>query len=516
MTGKNRSVRFFPVPPSTVRLASLACILILTAACAPDPRIAAIESALPAVASGDSTLRLSLSQWMDTLGVPGVSIAVIDDFRIVWAKGYGTRSAGSGNQPVTQNTLFQAASIAKPVTALALLHHAQSGTFDLDADFRSMVKSWSLPAGDADTAKSVTLRQLLSHTAGIRAGGFMGYERGSPIPSTRQVLNGEEPALNTAAVVDSKPGEQVAYSGLGYTMIELAMVERLGLPFERIVDNAVFRPLGMQNSTFVQELPQPLASRAARGHFAAGNTIPGGWNIYPELAAAGLWTTPTDLAQLLIETAQSWNGQSERVLATETTRRMLSPQREQMGLGFVVRPGDSLGFFSHSGGNQGYRAHMEMLAGVGKGVVVMTNSDVGHPLSALITLAVAQHYAWPDTAQRRLSKAHAQLLTEQMPGVGKIRTRVAIDGAILARYEGQYELEPGFHFVIAADSARSRLLVRLGEQSRLYAYPASNTDFFFEAVDAQIRFVADASGRITALRLDQGGRTQEARRLPLR
>lgn len=488
-------------------------MLILCIACAPDRRIAALESSLPAVTSGDSTIQLSLTEWMDTLGVPGVSIAVIDDYRIIWAKGYGTMTAGEGAL-VTQNTLFQAASIAKPVTALALLHHAQDGTFDLDADIRSILTGWSLPEGGADSGSTITLRQLLSHTAGIRAEGFMGYERGTPLPSTLQILNGSAPALNTAAVVDSRPGETVAYSGLGYTMVELAMVERLGLPFERIVDEAVFRPLSMRNSTFSQELPEELASRAARGHFAAGNTVPGGWNVYPELAAAGLWTTPTELAQLAIEIAQSWMGRSERILSTASTRRMLTSQLDHMGLGFVVRSDDSLGFFAHSGGNQGYRAHMEMLSSVGKGVVVMTNSDVGHPLTALITLAVAQRFGWPDTAQRRLSRAHAQLLTEQIAGVGVIRTRAPIDGTLLARYAGRYELAQGFHFVIAADSARSRLMVRLGEQSRLPAYPESNTDFFFEAVDAQISFVADSGGSISALRLHQGGRTQEAKRLP--
>lgn len=496
-----------------MRVATVGTLLILSVACAPDPRIAAVESALPAVTSGDSTMQLSLTEWMDTLGVPGVSIAVIDDYRIVWAKGYGTLSAGERGAPVTPHTLFQAASIAKPVTALALLYHAQNGAFDLDADIRSILNSWSLPDGGADSGTTITLRHLLSHTAGIRAGGFTGYERGTPLPSTLQILNGAEPALNTAAVVDRRPGAAVEYSGLGYTMIELAMVERLGLPFEQIVDESVFRPLRMRNSTFALELPEEMASRAARGHFAAGNPLPGGWNVYPELAAAGLWTTPTDLAKLAIETAQSWMGQSEKVLTTETTRRMLSPQGDRMGLGFVVRSGDSLGFFSHSGGNQGYRAHMEMLASVGKGVVVMTNSDVGHPLTALITLAVAQHYGWPDTAQRRLSGASAQLLTEQIAGVGAIRTRVAIDSTLLARYAGRYELAPGFDFVIAADAARSRLIVRLGDQGRLYAYPESNTDFFFEAVDAQLSFVADSAGNISALRLHQGGRTQEARRL---
>lgn len=497
---------------AALRFAVLGSAVILCTACAPDPRIATVEQALPAITIGDSTVQRSLTEWMDVLAVPGVSIAVIDDYRVVWAKGYGALSADSST-PVTPSTLFQAASIAKPVTALALLHHAEAAAFDLDADIRPVLQSWSLPAG-ADSGSTITLRQLLSHTAGIRAGGFIGYERGEPIPSTLQILNGADPALNSPAVADRRPGEAVEYSGLGYTMIELAMVERLGLPFEQIADEAVFRPLNMRNSMFAQDLPPERANRAARGHFAAGNPLPGGWNVYPELAAAGLWTTPSDLAKLAIETAESWMGRSDKVISTATARRMLTPQLDRMGLGFVVRPGDSLGFFSHSGGNQGYRAHMEMLAGVGKGVVVMTNSDVGHPLSALITLAVAQAYGWPDTAQRRFSPANAQLLADQIAGVGAVRTRVAIDGALLSRYAGRYELAPGFDFVILADTTRSRLVVRLGDQGRLHAYPESNRDFFFVAVDAQLSFVADGAGNITALQLHQGGRTQDARRLP--
>jgi CubicO group peptidase (beta-lactamase class C family) len=496
-----------------MRLAAVGPALLLSAACASDPRIAAVERALPAVTIGDSSLQLSLTEWMDTLGVPGLSIAVIDDHRIVWAKGYGTLAAGERGAPVTATTRFQAASIAKPVTAVALLHHAQSGAFDLDADIRSLLRSWSLPAGGADSGKTITLRQLLSHTAGIRAEGFVGYERDAALPSTRQILEGAEPALNTAAVVDSRPGAAVAYSGLGYTMIELAMVERLGVPFERIVDEAVFRPLGMRHSTFAQELPESVQREAARGHFAAGNGVPGGWYVHPELAAAGLWTTPTDLALLAIEMAQAWAGRSARVLSTETTRLMLAPQLDRQGLGFVVRADDSLGFFSHSGGNEGYRAHMEMLARVGKGVVVMTNSDAGHPLAALIMLAVAREYGWPDTAQRRLSAAQAELLMAQIAGVGAVRTRVTIDRALLDRYAGRYELAPGFDFVIVSDSARSRLLVRLGDQGRLVAYPESETDFFFETVDARLRFVSDDRGRVTSLLLLQGGRTQEARRV---
>lgn len=496
-----------------MRLTAIGTGLILAAGCAPDPRIIAVERALPPVPSADTTIQLSLAEWMDVLGVPGVSIAVIDDYRVVWAKGYGTMEAGVTGASVTPTTLFQAASIAKPVTAVALLHHASNGAFDLDADIRSTLHSWSLPSGGADSGSTITLRQLLSHTAGIRAGGFSGYERGTPLPSTLQILNGVEPALNSPAIVDATPGAAVAYSGLGYTIIELALVDRLGQPFEQIVDDAVFRPLGMRNSSFAREIPQTTVNRVARGHLASGAPTPGGWQVYPELAAAGLWTTPTDLAKLAIATAESWTGRSTKVLSTDAAREMLAPYRERMGLGWVVRSGDSLGYFAHSGGNQGYRAHIEMLASVGKGVVVMTNSDVGHPLSALITLAVAQRFAWPDSGERRLSRASAQLLAEQMAGVGKVFTRVSIDAALLTRYAGRYELAPGFDFAITADTARSRLMIRLGDQGRLPAYPACDTEFFFEAVDAQIEFVIDSADRVSSLRLHQGGRTQDARRL---
>lgn len=514
-----RTVRVRHHPPTSdrdwfaMRLFTAVAPLALVIACAPDTRIAEVESALPSVMVDGTTLHLSLAKWMDTLGVPGVSIAVIDDYRIVWAKGYGTMDIGDPSAMVTPSTIFQAASIAKPVTALAVLHHAERGAFDLDADIRTLLRSWSLPTRGAYADSKVTLRQLLSHAAGISDGGFAGYERATALPTTVQILNGDEPALNTAATIQRTPGEAVAYSGLGYTMIELALVDQLRAPFETIVTEAVFRPLQMRNSTFALEPAERFAGHVAKGHLGSGAVIPDGWLVYPELAAAGLWTTPSDLAQVAIDVSNAWSGRSANVLTPESARRMLTPQLERMGLGFVVRPADTLGFFSHSGGNQGYRAHMEMLARVGKGVVVMTNSDAGHPLSALITLAVARAYGWPDTAQRRVSDANAQLLGAQIAAKGVRRARVPISPTVLARYSGRYELAPGFEFDIAADTARGRLLVRLGDQARLPAYATSDRDFFFEAVDAQISFVADRTGRVTALILHQGGRDQEAKRL---
>lgn len=509
---RHRSPDLYPGRPN-LRILAAATTLALVIACAPDPRIAAVESGIPPVNVRATTLHLTLAQWMDTLDVSGVSIAVIDNYRIVWAKGYGTMEAGDASAMVTPSTIFQSASIAKPVAALALLHHAERGTFDLDADVRTALRSWSLPARGPYANSAVTLRQLLAHTAGIKAEGFTGYERDTPLPTTLQILNGEEPALNTAATIDRAPGEAVAYSGLGYTLVELALVDQLHAPFETIVEEAVFRPLHMRSSTFAHELPDRFARRVASGHFGSGAVIPGGWQVYPALAAAGLWSTPSDLAHMAIDVSHSWSGRTGGVLSPESARRMLTPQLDRTGLGFVVRPADTLGFFSHSGGNQGYRAHLEMLARVGKGVVVMTNSDAGHPLTSLITLAVARAYGWPDTAQRRISDANARLLIAQIAEVGAIRTRVPVAPTLLARYSGRYELAPGFEFNITADTGSGRLLIRLGEQPRLPAYAASDQDFFFEAVDAQISFVMDSAGRVTALVLHQGGRSQEAKRL---
>lgn len=496
------------------RYASLLALLAVVGACAPDPRIERVESSLPSVTVAGTTYGPSLALWMDSLRIPGVSIAVIDDYRVVWAKGYGMTDVGTPSSAVTATTLFQAASVSKLLTALSVLHFVERGVLDLDADLGGGLNSWSLPREAGGMTAPVTLRALLAHTAGIRAGGFSGYERGAPLPTTVQILKGEEPAANTAAILDSPPDEGVAYSGLGYTIVELALIERVGKPFADLMADAVLSPLRMRNSTFEQELPQRLAERAAHGHHESGAAVHGLWRVYPELAAAGLWTTPSDLAAVAIDIAKAWSGRAEGVISPRMAKRMLTPQREQMGLGLVVRPTDTLGFFAHSGGNLGYRAHVEMFARLGKGVVVMTNSDAGQLLVPLVTAAVARAYEWPDANQRQLSPGQTQRIAVQLQERPPVRMRVRLPGPTLRKYEGRFELTPGFDFIISPDTIGRRLWIRLGDQSRLPAYPEANGDFFFEAVDAQISFVSDRSGRVTALRLQQGGRSQEAKRLP--
>lgn len=473
-------------------------------------QIRRVETGLPPVVKDGRTLELSLEEWMEALGIPGVSIAVIEDYRIVWAKGYGDIEAAATNAPVTAETLFQAASISKPIAALAVLHHAENETFDLDADINEYLQSWKLPEDDLQSTERVTLRHLIAHTAGITPGGFAGYERDAPVPGITQILEGEPPATNQAARGVSVPGSAVSYSGLGYTMVELALTDHLGKQFEEIIEASVFRPVGMHDSTFDQILPDALAARAAHGHRSTGEVIARGWYVNPELAAAGLWTTPSDLALLAIEVAKSKSGKSNRILSSEMTRQMLTQHQDEMGLGFVIRPGDEHGYFAHSGGNQGYRCHLEMLADTGKGVVVMTNSDAGLLLVALLVRSVAQAYQWP-SQQRPVSAALTDAIFAQLDHAKSRRTKVDVDDRILARYVGRYELAPGLEFEVTL--AAGHLGVKLGDQPRFPVYPESESKFFFEVVDAQITFVQNAAGETVSLVLHQAGRDQEAKRI---
>lgn len=476
-----------------------------------DDRTARVETGLPAVTQGSRTFKLSLTQWMEALAVPGLSIAVIDGHRIVWAKAYGVTTPGPQGSPVTPETIFQAASIAKPVTALAVLHQVEQGAFDLDADINDYLESWKLPGSGSQGEEAVTVRRLLAHTGGITPGGFQGYARTASLPGIAQVLDGVAPAINSPARIVSKPGSEVAYSGLGYSLLQLALEDRLKQPFESILQDTVLRPLELDNSSFNQVLSEVDMGRAARGHLGIGVGVDGGWLVFPELAAAGLWTTPSDLAKLAIDVAKSSRDGSGHLLSRDVARQMLSPQRDEMGLGFVVRDGDSHGYFAHSGGNPGYFAHVEMLADSGQGIVIMANADAGQALASLIIASVAIEYDWPLPDRQQVSPGRVERLFAQFDRVANKRVKVNVDPVILARYVGKYELTPGLLFDITL--VDGQLQIQLGDQPQFPLFAESDARFFLEAVDAQITFVVDAAGQPTALILHQGGRDQQAARI---
>ncbi|ATB37890.1 serine hydrolase [Cystobacter fuscus] len=389
---------------ASATLCALAAVSLLTAADTRKPttqwlarpseaaRIARVEAGLSPVAlPGEQTRRLSLQEWMALYKIPGLSIAVFDKGSLVWARGYGVKQSG-GTDPVTPDTLFQAASISKPVTTLAVLHHAEKRGWSLDGNINDQLVSWKVPDNEYTKEQKVTLRRLLSHSAGTTVQGFKGYAANEPVPTLRQVLDGEKPANSSPVRVDTVPGTLTRYSGGGTLIVQQMLMDQLHQPFPRIMREGVLAPLGLKHSTYEQPLPKKLQPLAATGTRSGGASVEGRWHTYPELAAAGLWTTPTDLARIALEVSKAWNGESQRVLSQSMAKQMLTRQSESFGLGFQLRPGKE--WFGHGGGNEGFKCSLMAFADSGSGVAIMTNSDDGWRIFERLTASVATEYGW--------------------------------------------------------------------------------------------------------------------------
>lgn len=337
-------------------------------------------------------LQLSLQKLMELYKIPGFSIAVIDDYKIVWAKAYGVTDAGS-TSPVTTQTLFQAGSISKPVAATGALYLVEKGKLSLDEPVNEKLKIWKVPDNEFTATQKVTLRRLMSHTAGLTVHGFPGYDVDDPLPTLVQIFNGEKPA-NTAPIrVDITPGTVERYSGGGITIEQQLMIDVTGKPFPELMHETVFDKIGMTDSSYSQPLPPDWAQRTAAGAGIDGKAVHGRWHVYPEMAAAGLWTTPTDLAKFAIEIALSKQGKANHILSQKMTNEMLTPVMDEAGLGFFLDKRNP-GQFGHNGDDDGFEALLTMNANTGKGVAIMVNWQLGNAAAEFVVRSVAREYAW--------------------------------------------------------------------------------------------------------------------------
>jgi CubicO group peptidase (beta-lactamase class C family) len=338
---------------------------------------------------------LTLSELMARIRVPGVSIAVIKDFEIHWAKGYGTADVTAGT-PVTTDTIFQAASISKPTSAMGVLRLVQDGKLSLDADVNTFLKSWKLPAGEHTRERPVTLRALLSHTSGLGDGfGFPGYHPTTPLPSVVQILEGEKPSNTGKVLMERPPFTAFKYSGGGVTIVQLAVTDTTGRAFPELMKSLVLDPIGMTNSGFDQPLSPDRDRKAARAHNGRGGAMDAKWHVYPELEAAGLWTTPSDLARLAIELQKALQGKSTRVLSASTAREMVTPVGVgDYAVGFGLRKMGEGWYFGHGGSNWGFQCDLVAHVRKGYGVAVMTNADSGGVVLNEIRNRVAAAYNW--------------------------------------------------------------------------------------------------------------------------
>jgi CubicO group peptidase (beta-lactamase class C family) len=438
----------------------------------PDDRIAQVENGLrpPVLIEGDKTW--TLADRMRFYHVEGVSIAVIRDSKIEWAKGYGLADV-EAKQSVTASTLFQAGSISKPVAAMGALALVEDGKLALDGDINRFLKGWKVP-GNAHTAKApVTLEGLLSHTAGLTVHGFPGYAAGEPVPTVPQVLDGAPPANTGPVRVDLDPGTQYRYSGGGYTIAQLAMTDVTGQPFPALMQKLVLGPLGMKESTYDQPLPAARVPEAAAGYFADGKPVPGKRHVYPEMAAAGLWTTASDLARFAIGLQKMLAG-GKGPLDKAMAQNMITPRKEGYALGLGVEDKGRTQYFMHGGADEGFQAQLVASANRGYGAVVMTNSDAGSRLMPEILRAIAAVYFWDGYQIEPL--AAAKLSPED-----------------LALYAGRYRLDADTIFIVTPAGAGFQVEVPLSETFELI--PVSRVAFVRR----------DKETRYTFGRRDDGG-----------
>ncbi|MGE5296680.1 MAG: serine hydrolase domain-containing protein, partial [Solirubrobacterales bacterium] len=364
----------------------------------------ALKQSIPASAAvgiqDERTQRISevIRNTMRKEDIPGVSVAVIDGGEIVWAQGFGWRDVDK-RLAVDTDTQFQAASISKPVTALTVLKLKEASQLDLDKDVNGYFKDWRLNSKWPE--KPVTLRLLLCHRAGMVPHGFLGYGESKAPPTLLEILNKRNAPADWltgnylgSVKVKYPPGAEFRYSGGGYCVAQKVVEDVTGEPFDAAMNKTLLEPLQMSRSHFHQPPLEQETDNAARGYGLVKTIVHGGrWGVYPQKAAAGLWTTPQDLARLIVAVQKAKAGQAAGPISPAIAEEFLKPQFDGwMGMGVLLDgEGDNRGFF-HAGGNLGYVSRFGAGVSNGRGWVIMTNAekDRFNP----ILKAIATEFGW--------------------------------------------------------------------------------------------------------------------------
>jgi CubicO group peptidase (beta-lactamase class C family) len=423
------------------------------------------------------TKKYSIEERMRFFNVPGVSIAVFEQGKLAWSKGYGLADVGR-QQSVTPQTKFQAASISKAVTAFAVLKLVDQGKLNLDEDANQYLKDWKIPATEFTQTEKVTVRRLLNHTAGLTGEGFLGYKKSDKIPSATAVLNGEgrTPKITVAAT----PGSRFAYSGGGYLVLQKVIEDVSGQSFAEFMQQQVFAPLGMSNSTFNQ-FPTANVSLA---YGSDGQVCEGGWLVNPELAPAGLWTTPTDLTKFCLAIQRAAQAEPKAVLSPKLVQAMLTPEQGMYGFGVMARgQGEARSFF-HAGSNPGgYQSLMINYPGKEAGIVIMTNSSQGGTLRDEVFRAFAAHYGIDDNKPQQVKF-------------------VSLNKDELNAYTGRYQFEKmgNYYLEMSLDQSSGLVLLDPNDGKKNVFVPTGPESFIDVNSGEKAVFTKDAqTGKITGV-----------------
>ena len=426
--------------------------------------------------------------------VAGLSLAIIQDGKIVKARGYGVTERG-GDSPVTTATLFQAGSISKSVSALGALRLVEQGKLALDEDVNARLVTWKVPVNEFTREKKVTLRGLLSHTAGLTVHGFPGYATDDPVPTVVQILDGAKPANTKPIRVDFVPGSKWRYSGGGYTVMQQMIVDVTGTPFPRFMREAVLGPLAMKDSTFEQPLPAETAKLTASGYYGDRSPVKGRWHIYPEMAAAGLWTTPSDLARFAIGVQEALAGKSDQVLSRRMARQMLTDQKDHDGLGVFLEGSGQALRFGHGGRDKGFDAQLIAYAETGQGAAIMINANDNSRMISRILESIAREYHWPDYPASMPSRHATAEVAESR----------------LAACTGRYEFANNQMMTFVVDRGHLATVVDGFPDEEFL--PGDDGRFHSAQRDMRITFLEDGRGQIGGFLWQEGGREGKAPRI---
>jgi CubicO group peptidase (beta-lactamase class C family) len=439
-----------------------------------EAKIKQVENTLAGWVQTQDNSYWTLAERMKVYNVKGVSIAVVHNYKIEWARGYGFADV-SEKRPVTEKTLFQAASISKSFNAIGVLKLVQDKKVDLDSDINNYLTEWKFPYDEKSGGRKITIANLLSHTAGLTIHGFPGYAQGEAIPTLNQILDGIKPANTEAIRSSTEPGKSVIYSGGGVTISQLIVTNVTKQPYDKFMKKNVLDPLGMVESSFTQPPSKSKTKVLATGYKADGSEVKGKYHIYPEQAAAGLWTNPVDLCRYIIETQESYRGKSSKVLTPEMTKLRLTTVMQDAALGVFVSTRGSTKYFMHNGGNEGFSCQYVGSLGDGEGMVIMTNSDNGSLLEEVVN-SVAIVYNWKDYYKPEIKKV------------------VTVSDGMLNKYIGKYNLEGTNVIIKRGDNG---LLLSAVPDLFWKVYFTSDTDFFIKEFRGFLRFQTDKDNKVT-------------------
>lgn len=450
-------------------------------------------SLCPSVYFGAERRQYSMEERMRRHGVPGVSITVIDRGTIAFSGQYGVQRA-EREEPVTGSTLFQAASLSKLVTALATLRFVSNDVLNLDRDVNAYLSRWKLRAEDGAWDGGATLRRLLNHTAGVSVSYYPGYAPDQAIPSLEAVLNGVPPALTPPVVVFREPGSAICYSEGAMLVEQLALEDVHNQPLRDLVHDLVLRPLSIEASTFAQPLPTPLHGLAAAGHGLTGERLEPPWRVYPEAAAAGLWTTSLDMARILLSVRGAARGETTPLLSAAVANEMVTPSQlgsvdGDFGLGLWVAGTSDTFRYGHAGVHVGFRHLCMLFHEAGSGAVVLTNGARGNHLIDDVFATLAEVGQWPGRVYHSCRKNPHRISTPALVNVcGEYRIVQRNVGALM-----------GLTGAVSISRCDRGLVMRsaaMGDE-----YLIAQTDTVFGSADSWLglRFELDQNHQATGL-----------------